>query len=58
MIQNTSYIEIWFTVQNSSPLVMCTPVQSRYQIFVKGYWFLAFSKNMGRGIGENLSKNL
>ena len=33
-------------------------VQSRYQIFVKGYGFLSFAKNMGEHIGKNISKNL
>ena len=31
-------------------------VQPRDQIFVKGYGFLLFAKNMGKNIGENLSK--
>ena len=33
-------------------------VQSRDQIFVKGYGFSSFAKNMGRNIGKNISKNL
>ena len=33
-------------------------VQPRDQIFVKGYGFLSFAKNMGKNIGKNLSKNL
>ena len=33
-------------------------VQPRYRIFVKGYGFLSFAKNMGRNIGKNISKNL
>ena len=33
-------------------------VQARYQIFVKGYRFLSFAKNMGRNIGKNISKNV
>ena len=33
-------------------------VQLRDQIFVKGYWFLCFTKNMSRNIGKNISKNL
>ena len=32
--------------------------QPRYRIFVKGYGFLSFAKNMGRNIGKNISKNL
>ena len=38
--------------------MMCYSVQLRDQIFVKGYGFLSFAKNMGRIIGENVSKNL
>ena len=30
-------------------------VQPRDQIFVKGYGFLSFNKNMGRNISKNLS---
>ena len=33
-------------------------VQPRERIFVKGYGFLSFAKNMGRNLGKNLSKNL
>ena len=33
-------------------------VQRRDRIFVKGYGFLCFAKNMGRNIGKNISKNL
>ena len=33
-------------------------VQSRDRIFVKGYGFLLFAKNMGKNIGKNISKNL
>ena len=33
-------------------------VQSKNQIFVKGYWFLSFAKNLGKNIGKNISKNL
>ena len=32
--------------------------QSRAWIFVKGYEFLSFPKNMGRIFGKNISKNL
>ena len=31
-------------------------VQTRYRIFVKGYGFLSFAKNMDRNIGKNISK--
>ena len=30
----------------------CSSVQPRDQIFVKGYGFLSFAKNMGRNIGK------
>ena len=33
-------------------------VQSRDQIFVKGYEFLSFANCMGKIIGKNISKNL
>ena len=33
-------------------------VQPRDQIFVKGYRFLSFAKNMGKNIGKNISKSL
>ena len=33
-------------------------VQPRDQIFVKGYGFFSFSKNMGKNIGKSISKNI
>ena len=36
----------------------CYSVQPRNRIFVKGYGFLSFAKNMGRNIGKNISNNL
>ena len=33
-------------------------VQPRDWIFVKGYGFLSFAKNMGKDIGKNIIKNL
>ena len=33
-------------------------VQPRDRIFVKGYGFLSFAKNMGKNIVKNISKNL
>ena len=33
-------------------------VQPRLQIFVKGYRFLSFAKNIGKNIGKKISKNL
>ena len=30
-------------------------VQSRDQIFLKGYWFLYFAKTMGTNVGKNIS---
>ena len=38
--------------------MICYSVQPRDRIFVKGYWFLVFAKNMGKNIGKNISKNL
>ena len=32
--------------------------QPRDRIFVKGYGFLSFAKNIGRNIGKNISKSL
>ena len=33
-------------------------VQPKDRIFVKGYGFLSFAKNLGKDIGKNISKNL
>ena len=33
-------------------------VQPRDTIFVKGYGFLSFAKNIGKNIRKNISKNL
>ena len=33
-------------------------MQPRDRIFVKGYRFLSFAKNVGKSIGQNISKNL
>ena len=33
-------------------------VQPRDRIFVKGYGFLSFARNMGKNVGKNISKNL
>ena len=33
-------------------------VQPRDQIFVKGYGFLSFAKNLGKDVGKNIRKNL
>ena len=33
-------------------------VQPSDRIFVKGYGFLSFAKNMGKNIGKSISKNL
>ena len=32
--------------------------QPRDKIFVKGYGFLSFAKNVGKDIDKNISKNL
>ena len=36
----------------------CYSVQPRDQIFLKDYGFLSFAKNMGKEIGQNISKSL
>ena len=33
-------------------------LQPKDQIFVKGYGFLSFAKNMGKNMGKNISKRL
>ena len=33
-------------------------VQPKDSIFVKGYGFLSFAKNISKNIGKNVSKNL
>ena len=33
-------------------------VQGNNRIFVKGYGFLSFAKNMGKNIGKNISKSI
>ena len=37
---------------------MCYSVQPRDRLFVKGYGFLSFAKNMGKNFGKNISKNV
>ena len=32
-------------------------IEPKYRVFVKGYGFLAFVKNMSKGIGKSVSKN-
>ena len=36
----------------------CYSVQPRERIFVKGYGFFSFAKNVGKNINKNISKNL
>ena len=36
----------------------CYSVELRERIFIKGYGFLSFAKNMGKNIGKNISKSL
>ena len=38
--------------------MMYYSVQPKNQIFVKGYGFLSFAKNMVKNVGRNISKNL
>ena len=33
-------------------------VQPRYQIFVKGYEFFSFARNMGKNVCKNINKGL
>ena len=33
-------------------------VQPRDRIYVKGYWFLSFAKNVAKNIDKNISKNI
>ena len=33
-------------------------VQPKDQIFVKGYGFLSFARNIGKNIGKHISENL
>ena len=40
------------------PVCVYISVQPRDIIFVKGYGFLSFAKNMRKKIGKNISKNL
>ena len=37
---------------------MCYSVQPRDRLFVKGYGFLSFAKNMGKNFGKIISKNV
>ena len=37
---------------------MLYSVQPRDRIFVQGYGFLSFAKNMVQNVGKNISKNL
>ena len=37
---------------------MTQSAQPRDRIFVKGYGFLSFAKNVGKNIGKNISKGL
>ena len=36
----------------------CYSIESRDRIFVKGYQFLFFARNVGKNIVKNISKNL
>ena len=36
----------------------CYSVQPRDRIFLKGYGFLSFAKNMVKNIAKNINKNL
>ena len=49
-------INIALVINESIIYKSYTLVQPRNQIFVKGYGFLPFAKNMGRNIDKNVSK--
>ena len=36
--------------------MMCYSVQPRDQIFIKGFGFLSFAKNISKNIGRNIRK--
>ena len=38
--------------------MMRCSIEPRYGIFVKGYGFLSFAKNLSKNNGKNISKNL
>ena len=38
--------------------MMCYSIEPKDQIFLKGYGFLIFAKNMGKNISNNISQNL
>ena len=38
--------------------MICYSVQPRDRIFLKGYGFLSFAKNMVKNIAKNINKNL
>ena len=38
--------------------MMRCSIQPRDRVFVKGYRFLSFAKNMGKNIGKNISKSI
>ena len=38
--------------------MICYLVQPRDEIFVKGYKFLSFARNMDENVGKNISRNL
>ena len=45
-------------IRSSSLAMRCYSVQPRGWIFVKGYGFLFFPRNMGENVSKNFSKNL
>ena len=59
------YIEVWFADQSSNPSRDRRQhkktrylVQPKDPIFVKGYRFFSFAKNMSKNICKNISKTL
>ena len=45
-------------IRSLSLAMWCYSVQPRDWIFVKGYGFLSFARNVGKNVGKNISKNL
>ena len=33
-------------------------IETRHRIFIKGFVFLSFAKNMGKDVGKNVSRSL
>ena len=62
-------IEVWFTDENRQPLEnkfncsnqtiqICDSTEARDRIYVKGYGFLSFAKNMSKHLRNKYSQKL